>query len=346
MYDYRGAIHLHSTYSDGHGDIDEIMRCANEVGLDFVILTDHDTTAPHDDGHEKWHESALLITGTEITPPKNHYIVFGNGKLKSVKTLRQKSPQEFIDAVAKQGFLGFIAHPDHTGTERFGIPPLPWEDWEVTNFTGMGIWDLQTDWQSKLDRADVTLDIYDEFAKYLSGPKGDTLNRWDVLNQDRRVVGIGELDNHKKPKEFGERTIEIFPYDVAFRTVNNHILLEESLNKDYDKAKQQILDALAAGRLYISFDLWNDPAEFVFQIEEGDRTGYMGDEFKLEERAELIVTLSEKAHLTVRRNGRSMHDEEDADEAILELTEPGVYRVETYQNDLTWIISNPIRVVK
>jgi hypothetical protein len=170
MYDYRGAIHLHSTYSDGMGGVDEIMRCANDVGLDFVVLTDHDTTQPIDDGHEKWHDSTLLMIGLEITPAKNHYIAFGDGKLKGAKMLRQKSTQEYIDAVAEQGHLGFIAHPDHTGTQRFGIPPLPWDEWTVSNFTGMGIWDLQTDWQSKLDRENITIDVYDNFARHLSGP--------------------------------------------------------------------------------------------------------------------------------------------------------------------------------
>jgi hypothetical protein len=346
MYDYRGAIHLHSTYSDGHGQIDEIMRCANEVGLDFVILTDHDTTAPYDDGHEKWHESTALICGMEITPPKNHYIAFGPGKLKQAKTLRQKSPQEYIDAVAHQGFLGFIAHPHHAGTERFGIPPLPWEAWDAAGFTGIGLWDLQTDWQSKLDREDLTMDLYDNFPKYLSGPHPETLKRWDEMNQTRRVVGIGEIDNHKKPKEVGERTLEIFPYDTAFRTINNHILLEAPLHKEFEKAKAQILEAIGAGRLYVSFDYWADPAEFVFQIEEEDQVGQMGDEFKLQERAELVVSLPGTADLVVLRNGKPIHAEADADEALLDVPEPGVYRVEARQNGLTWILSNPIRVVK
>jgi nitrogenase molybdenum-iron protein alpha/beta subunit len=44
-YDYKGAIHVHSTYSDGTGTVEEIMQAANEAGLDFVVIT---TT------HDRW----------------------------------------------------------------------------------------------------------------------------------------------------------------------------------------------------------------------------------------------------------------------------------------------------
>lgn len=345
MYDYRGAIHLHSNYSDGHASVEQIMKAANDVGLDFVILTDHDTSAPHDDGHEKWHGSVMLITGMEITPRNNHYIAFGPGKLKDAEGLRAKVPQEYIDAVNEAGWAGFIAHPDHVGTERFNVQAYKWLDWNVDRFTGMGIWDLQTDWQSKLDRDDVTIDHYDNFVKYLSGPREETLKRWDELNLKRRVVGIGELDNHSKTRKFGDREINVFPYEVAFRTVTNHVLLDQQLDKDFKKAKAQILDAVKKGRLYVSFDWWADPTEFQFEIEEAGRVGLMGDEFELKEKAELVVALPEKAHLLIVRNGESVFDQE-ADEAILEVTEPGVYRAEAIRNGLAWIASNPIRVFK
>lgn len=346
MYDYKGAIHCHSTYSDGFGEVPEIMAAANEVGLDFVILTDHDTTAPFDDGHEKWHDSSLLICGMEITPPKNHYLAFGPGKLKGAKTLRQKSPQEVVDAVAEQGFLGFIAHPHHVGTAKFGIPPLPWEAWETTNYHGIAIWDLQTDWQQKLDAGEPTFDHYDNFVNYLSGPNPETLAKWDEANRSRLVVGIGETDNHKKPATIGDRTMDIFPYDWAFRTINNHVLLEEPLESDYAAAKAQLLDAIRRGRLYVSFDWWTDPAEFSFQIESDEQTAMMGEELKLDVNAELVVSLPAKADLRVLRDGKPMHEARGADEALLTVTDPGVYRVEARQGHLPWVFSNPIRVVR
>ena len=91
-YDYRGAIHCHTNYSDGTGSVEDVMKAANDAGLDFVMMTDHDTMKPRDDGHEKWHGSTLLIVGTEITPPNNHYIVFGDKKLQDAERIKLKKP--------------------------------------------------------------------------------------------------------------------------------------------------------------------------------------------------------------------------------------------------------------
>ena len=76
--DLTTVIHVHSTYSDGTGDMEEIAKAANDAGLDFVMMTDHDQMKPVEDGQEKWAGSSLIICGTEITPDKNHYIVFGD----------------------------------------------------------------------------------------------------------------------------------------------------------------------------------------------------------------------------------------------------------------------------
>ena len=342
-YDYRGIIHCHSTYSDGTGDMAEIGKAANDAGLDFVMMTDHDQMKPVEDGQEKWAGSSLIICGTEITPDKNHYIVFGDKKLKDVEKLAKLKPQEYIDAVNQQGWFGFIAHPDHGGTQKFGIPSYKWEDWNVGNFTGMGLWDLMTDWQSQLDREDVSMEVYTEFEDWLSGPRIETLKRWDQLNAKGKVVGIGEIDNHKYKKDYNGTTLEIFPYETAFKTVTNHILLDQPLEKDFKKAKKQILDAVKHGALYVSFDWWDDPTDFSFEIDNGKTIAGMGDTIELAEKTELVASFPQEALLNVYKNGESIHEAE-GDEILGDLTEPGSYRVEAMRNDIVWILSNNIYV--
>lgn len=342
-YDYRGIIHCHSTYSDGTGDMEEIAKAANDAGLDFVMMTDHDQMKPVDDGQEKWAGSSLIICGTEITPEKNHYIVFGDKKLKDVDKLKSMKPQQVIDAVNQQGWFGFIAHPDHGGTQKFGIPSYKWEDWGVSNFTGMGLWDLMTDWQSQLDREDVSIELYTEFEDWLSGPRIETLKRWDQLNAKGKVVGIGEIDNHKYKKEYNGQTLEIFPYETAFKTVTNHILLDKPLDKDFKKAKKQVLEAVKHGALYVSFDWWDDPTDFAFEIDNGKKVAGMGDTIELGEKTELVASFPQEALLNVYKNGESILEEE-GDEILVDLTEPGSYRVEAMRNDIVWILSNNIYV--
>jgi len=318
-YDYRGVIHCHSTYSDGTGDMEEIGKAANDAGLDFVLMTDHDQMKPVEDGQEKWNGSSLIICGTEVTPDKNHYIVFGDKKLKDVDKLRGLKPQEYIDAVNAQGWFGFIAHPDHGGTTKFGIPSYRWEDWNVSNYTGMGLWDLMTDWQSQLDREDVSLEVYTEFEDWLSGPRIETLKRWDELNKKGKVVGIGEIDNHKYKKEYNGQTLEIFPYETAFKTISNHILLDKPLDKDFKKAKKQILEALKHGSVYVSFDWWDDPTEFSFEVDNGKKIAGMGDSIELGEKTEIVASFPQEALLNVYKNGESILEEE-GDDILVDLT--------------------------
>lgn len=53
MFDYTGAIHMHSSFSDGTAKPDEIAGYANEVGLDYILLTDHNTLQAKTLGYEK-----------------------------------------------------------------------------------------------------------------------------------------------------------------------------------------------------------------------------------------------------------------------------------------------------
>ena len=247
-YDYKGAIHCHSTYSDGTGDMAEIAQAANDAGLDFVLMTDGDQKAI-EDGFEKWNGSALIICGVEIKPGGNSYIAFGEKPFKDVAKLNGLEPQAAIEAVAAQNGFGFLAHPDHLGSQKLGIPSMKWNAWDVKGYTGLGLWDLMTDWQAQVDREEATLELHAEFEDWLTGPRIETLKRWDELSQKAKVVGIGEISNRKYKKEHDGKTLEIFPYETAFKTVTNHILLDKPLDKDFKKAKKQVLEAVKHGAL-------------------------------------------------------------------------------------------------
>ena len=79
LHEYVGVIHIHSTYSDGTRPIPEIAQIASEVGLDFLMFTDHNTLQPKRDGMEGWYNGVLISTGYEINDADdlNHYLAFG-----------------------------------------------------------------------------------------------------------------------------------------------------------------------------------------------------------------------------------------------------------------------------
>ena len=60
MFEYIGALHAHSIFSDGSGEVADIARLADESGLDFLILTDHNTLRALKEGYEGWYNNTLL----------------------------------------------------------------------------------------------------------------------------------------------------------------------------------------------------------------------------------------------------------------------------------------------
>ena len=83
MIEYAGAIHIHSIYSDGSGEVTDIAGFAAESDLDFIILTDHNTLRALHEGFEGWYGKTLLLVGCEINDKenKNHYLAFGVDEL-------------------------------------------------------------------------------------------------------------------------------------------------------------------------------------------------------------------------------------------------------------------------
>jgi predicted metal-dependent phosphoesterase TrpH len=72
---YRGALHIHTSYSDGTGSIAEIVAAAKKAGLSWIIITDHNNLDGLKNNQEGWHDDIAVIIGEEISPDKsNHYL--------------------------------------------------------------------------------------------------------------------------------------------------------------------------------------------------------------------------------------------------------------------------------
>ena len=217
MYDYAGAFHIHTDFSyDGNTAIEDVMASAKRSGLDFIVVTDHFRLDAKDKGYEGWHDGLFVLVGEEISPRLSHYLALDIDK--PVIAWQKKSrPQEYIDAVSAQGGYGLIAHPDHTGAPKYGVKDYSWKDWGVAGYKGVSIWDLMTDWQEKLTSPLKAVLSYLYPARYLSGPKSETLKRWDDLNKTKRIAGFGEIDNHNSKKVFYGLKFRIFPFDLRFQ---------------------------------------------------------------------------------------------------------------------------------
>ena len=349
LYDYTGIIHFHSEYSfDGRVGLTEIISAAAKCGIDFLMLTDHDHLRARDKGWEGWNGKVLLVVGQEISPRFNHYLAFNIPEpVRCPEDVTGIAPQKYIDDVNRAGGFGIIAHPDHEGTKMFHVKHYPWTEWSVDGYAGVSIWDFMTDWQSSLNGYLPSLLSYFFPALYLRGPRQITLDRWDLLNQKKKIIGIGELDNHASLKKVCGITIEAFPFERAFKFVRTHILTEEPFSQDSHKDINLLFSSLRHARCYAAMEYFQSSSGFNFSINQDNKEYYMGDTFVLSSKAEMCVSFPKAALIRVIKNG-ALIDEKIRKDLFLPVEESGVYRVEAYIKAFgkfrPWIFSNPIYV--
>jgi hypothetical protein len=347
MFEYIGAMHMHSVYSDGSGEVSDIAKAASEVGLDYIILTDHNTLRALKEGYEGWHGNTLLLVGCEINDRKNknHYLAFGINQAFSTRL----SAAEYVQKVKESGGIGFIAHPHEKRTHMKEHPSYPWTDWDVDGFTGIEIWNHMSEWMENLTEKNK----YQSFLhplRTIDSPQKKTLKLWDELNLKRKVVGVGGVDAHAhKYNLLGFLEVEIFPYKVLFKSIRTHILTQEEIKRgrsaeSIERAKKIIYSALENGSCFIANDYHGDSNGFEFFAEADKQVYQMGDIISKTSKLKLkIIIPNSKAEIKLIRNGRVIESWE-AQEASFDVTSKGVYRVEVYLNGKSWIFSNHIRV--
>ncbi|MFA3782972.1 PHP domain-containing protein [Melioribacteraceae bacterium 4301-Me] len=346
MYEYVGAIHIHSTFSDGSGDVKSIAQIADEVGLDYILLTDHNTLRALNEGFEGWYGKTLLLVGCEINDKenKNHYLAFRINKTYSTRL----AAFEYVRKIKEEGGIGFIAHPHEKRSSMKEHPPYPWTEWSSEDFTGIEIWNHMSEWMEGLTEENK----YNYFMhplKSIKAPNEQTLRVWDRLNQKRRVVGIGGVDAHAhKVNLLGFFEVEVFAYKVLFKSIRTHILIDKKIEipkntRDIQTAKHLIYNALEKGNCFVSNFYHGDASGFRFFAEKGKKVYQMGENIPLGKVSLRVLLPNIFGTIKLLRNGDVIDSLNDF-EAKFNIKEKGAYRVEVYLNDNAWIFSNHIRI--
>jgi hypothetical protein len=347
MFEYTGVLHLHSVFSDGTGEVPEIARFADEVGLDFVILTDHNTLRALHEGYEKWYGNALLLVGVEINDKenKNHYLAFGIDDAFSTRM----PAKDYVRKIKEAGGIGFLAHPHEKRTHMKEHPPFPWVDWSIKDFNGLEIWNHMSEWMENLTE-DNKYRSFLHPLRTIEAPPKETLEVWDKLNLERKVVGIGGVDAHAhKYNLLGFMEVEIFPYKVLFKSIHTHVLLDEEIKKGtsqkaINKAKWLIYDAMRDGRCFVANDYHGDSFGFRFYAEHNNNLYHMGDTLSVKGDVVFKVLLPGlDGSIRLIRNGKII-ETIDGMNAEFIVSKKGAYRIEVFRNNCAWIYSNHIRI--
>ena len=110
---YRGELHLHSTHSDGDWTPAEIAAAARPRALDFMVLSDHNTTSSCREFRSAVDPRTLVIPGTELTTYNGHCLAIGVDEWVDWRTgLFGRSIDDVARAVRAAGAIFVVAHPD------------------------------------------------------------------------------------------------------------------------------------------------------------------------------------------------------------------------------------------
>lgn len=346
LHEYQGNVHIHSSYSDGTGSVFDIAESALRVGLDFIIINDHDyMTASLHLEDEGYYRGLLVLMGLEIGFRYHHYLAFGLKNMLKGSTLK---PQEVIDLVNSQGGIGFLAHPFEKGMHFLEKSmAYTWNDLTVTDYTGICIWNFSSRWKERVKTLVHGIVFLLFKSQTLKGPSRKTLSFWDSSCLKRRVVGIGGSDAHGWILKKGRFSFTPISYEFALSSINIHIMLRNELPRgDLDKAKGLVYGALKQASLFICNDRLAPGKGFRFYyVSDKKHRLEMGEEACFQN-GKLFVQSPRDCEIRFLRNGK-VQDVRRGKIATYRVDKAGVYRVEAYKRLPLfglhpWIFSNPI----
>lgn len=339
-YHYSGAIHIHTTESDGTKSLEEVAAIGSQVGLDFMMFADHMGLTNREAGLEGYYNDTVVVIGYEHNDVEdnNHLMVFNSpGVYPEAMTAR-----EYVEAARADNAFTLVAHPIEHRSRDGKYPPYPWLDWSTEAFNGLEIWNQMSEWMEKLTPFNKLVMAFSP-RKSMVGPPPEALELWDRLNLKQRYVGVAGVDAHAFPVEVGPLTVEIFPYKVHFRSLRTHIILDEPLSKDYGTARHQLFKALADCRVFVSNIRWGDANKFRFFARRSDQEAVSGQELANHVGVELSVRVPARSSIRLIRNGHAVMDIV-SDRLDYTVNSPGLYRVEVWRGRRGWIFSNHIRI--
>lgn len=334
VFYYKGAIHIHSRYSDGSGGLRHIVKSGRKAGLNFLIITDHNHLRLKEKGAEGWYRNLLVLVGEEVSHSDQHLLAVNV----SEAIPEDLSPERSAHEVHRQGGLAFVAHPDGRYRFLWRHRDQRWKSWDVPHLHGMEVWSYMFDWIEEVTPFNLLYYLFRP-DEAIQGPRPETLERWDRFNSGRRFVGIAGVDAHAR----GIYPLQIFPYRHLFRRLVTYVFSEEPLSRDSALASQQVRNLLERGRCYLAFEKLAPAAGVRFEILGNGSRAQMGDRIPFTSGLELRMELGRRADFRLLRNGGEFF-RATGRRWTMPVPGPGVYRLEARLNRKPWLFTNPIVV--
>ena len=355
VYPWRGAIHVHTTFSDGAAGIEEVASAAAVAGLDFLIVTDHNPMRPEQRPVDGWYGSVFVIFAEEISTDQGHLLAFGvpPHRFRFGPTGRQA-----LADIRDVGGWALIAHPTHARESWTGA----WGEaagLEVANLASA--WSRGTALSGSMAIMASLIDR-DYAAMQLVRSTAHPLEVWDAMTRlqprgnrlPRPRVAVGGADAHGP---IGG-PLRVPTYTDALAVLSTLVWLDEPPNPDARRPERRLLEALRSGRVAVELTAAGDARGFDFTAIATTANGpaRMGDLVAVEAGPwTLLVDFDSVGpyKIVLLRDGVAVAE---SDEAPLEFVAdaPGTYRAEIHRpgvapgsatkGSLPWVVSNPIYV--
>jgi hypothetical protein len=128
----RGELHCHTRHSDGDSSPDDVVALARERGLDFLAITDHNTTSTQRELRAVAEPGLILVAGLECTTYAGHFNVWGSGEFIDFRVTTPGEMARAVHEAASQGGLTSCNHPFAPGST--------WDYPRVTNYQCLEVW--------------------------------------------------------------------------------------------------------------------------------------------------------------------------------------------------------------
>lgn len=337
-YDYRGVTNVHTNASTGSGSYSEVLQYAKNSKLDWIIVTEVNLPA-RPDFIEGYFQDMLVLTGGMYSYLDSRLLYYGAKSADEPPPGQSQTQVYFADLLSQehrsQGDFVVLAHPYYSKYVWKGDYPVGLNGIEIINLKSV----LDKTWHESKGRTLWSLFLYSfnpnmAFLNIYSNPD-DELNLWDQLNKKQRVVGFAGNDTTARVPLSDEKYLKFPSYETSFGLVSNHILLQTELTGDYKKDKQKVFKALHDGQFYMSLDFLGSPKGFYAEVQDGEKTYFMGSEIPMKKNLKLIIELPKgmKApfQVSVIKDGEN-YSTSTSTKTVLNLSAPGIYRIEVRVN--------------
>jgi hypothetical protein len=224
---YVGDLHAHTLHSDGFGCEDaatpatkrgcqpwEVVEAARAAHLDFLAITDHNTTTHHAElaVMQEGLASLLLLRGQELTTFHGHANVYGTSRIIDFRLgFRGRSMIDVMNDVQSAGAVLSINHPGRETGDRctgcgWDAPQTPWERIEVMEVINGG---------------------------NIEGPTAGMPYWYARLNEGHHITAIGGSDDH------------------GARSARGHIGSPATVIYARELSEAALLEGMRAGRVYV-----------------------------------------------------------------------------------------------